>query len=226
MKPRNFEASPLTEAEFGIMLIGVDDNLLINYLRWIVEDLNRRGLTISRGLAEQLAGMADDNTNATWQLPVGNAQYPSHMWYAATFHDVTGKRNNGYKHTGLDLNLDVSPWGDVDRGQPVYAITDGIVSYITQNWSGVPMVVINHGNIYARYAHIAPAVFNGDRVHTGQVVGYIANWATGDHLHFDMARSEFTREWLSSNIEWIDPEVFLKTVIDSKQVESMLNKGD
>ena len=59
MKHRNFQASPLTETEFGFMLIGVDDNLLIGYLRWIAEDLNRRGLTIGRGLAEQLAGMGD-----------------------------------------------------------------------------------------------------------------------------------------------------------------------
>ena len=64
MKPRNFEASPLTEAELAMMLTGVSDSLLIGYLRWIAEELNGRGLTISRGLAEQLAGMADDNTEA------------------------------------------------------------------------------------------------------------------------------------------------------------------
>ena len=66
MKPRNFEASPLSEFELGTMLIGVPDDLLIGYLRWIAEELNRRGLTISRGLAGQLAEMADDNTEATW----------------------------------------------------------------------------------------------------------------------------------------------------------------
>ena len=66
MKPRNFEASPLSELELAKMLMGVDDNLLIGYLRWIAEELNRRGLTISRGLAGQLAELADDNTEAAW----------------------------------------------------------------------------------------------------------------------------------------------------------------
>jgi hypothetical protein len=59
MKPRNFELSPLSEFEFAMMLTGTEDNLLIGYLRWITEELNRRGLSINQGLADQLAAMAD-----------------------------------------------------------------------------------------------------------------------------------------------------------------------
>jgi len=44
MKPRNFELSPLTEDEFSMMLISVNDHLLLAYLSWIREEMNRRGL--------------------------------------------------------------------------------------------------------------------------------------------------------------------------------------
>ena len=44
MKPRNFELSPLTEDEFSMMLIGVQDELLRIYLSWIREEMNRRGM--------------------------------------------------------------------------------------------------------------------------------------------------------------------------------------
>ncbi len=65
MKQRNFEAAPLSEYEFATMLMGVPDDLLTGYLRWIAEELNRRGITISQGLANQLAELADDdNTHA------------------------------------------------------------------------------------------------------------------------------------------------------------------
>jgi len=65
MKPRNFEASPLTPDEFSMTLIECTDQDVTAYLRWIAEELNRRGLTISRGLADQLAELAgDDNTDA------------------------------------------------------------------------------------------------------------------------------------------------------------------
>ena len=57
MKQRNFELSPLTEDEFSMMLIGVDNNLLTVYLSWLAEEMNRRGVTISRGLWLQLEGL-------------------------------------------------------------------------------------------------------------------------------------------------------------------------
>jgi hypothetical protein len=44
MKPRNFEASPLTEDEFSMMLLGVPDELLRIYLSWLREEMNRRGM--------------------------------------------------------------------------------------------------------------------------------------------------------------------------------------
>jgi len=173
---------------------------------------------------------------AVWAFPVGmHQQYPPEMWYAATLHDTTGKLNNGYKHTGIDLNLDVAPHGDIERtlGLSVYAVTDGIVTYITQNWSGVPMLVINvlHAGepLWIRYAHIVPCVMLGEVVHAGQPLGGFADWGAspskGDHLHFDCALDEFTREWLHMGIGWIDPVTILSAHLDPLRVQAMLRKG-
>ena len=44
MKERNFERSPLSEREFGMMIIGVSDEMLHIYESWLAEELNRRGI--------------------------------------------------------------------------------------------------------------------------------------------------------------------------------------
>lgn len=169
-----------------------------------------------------------------WAFPVGGEQYPPERWYAASVHDPTGVLNGGYKHTGLDLNLDVSPWGDVERllGLSVYAIAAGVVTYVTDAWSGVPMLVIRHEHddvpLWVRYGHIVPAVMLGQTVVAGQTIGAFANYTLsggGDHLHFDMATNEFTREWLTATINWLDPVPVLKAHLDPARVDAMLKRG-
>jgi len=170
-----------------------------------------------------------------WVMPVGEGDYPPARWYCATWHDPTGKRNNGYRHTGIDLNLDVSPWGDIERdlNLGIYAITDGEVTYSTLNWSGVGMVVIRHEHegapLWVRYAHVATPRFwfgtHGSDISAEQRLGGFANWRTGDHLHFDMALDPFTREWLTSEIRWLDPVPVLKAHHDPAIVEAMLARG-
>ena len=56
---RDFEQRPLTPDEFSMTLIACTDQDVTAYLVWIAEELNRRGLTIGRGLFEQLAGTVD-----------------------------------------------------------------------------------------------------------------------------------------------------------------------
>ena len=167
-----------------------------------------------------------------WVLPVSEGDYPSASWYCATWHDLTGVRNGGYKHTGIDLNLDLPPWGDVERalGLSVYAIADGVVTYSTPNWSGVPMIVVRHEHdgkpLWVRYGHVTQVAFRGDIVMAGQRLGGFADYPdAGDHLHFDMALDEFTREWLTSEIRWIDPVPVLKIHHDPATVDAMLSRN-
>ena len=172
-----------------------------------------------------------------WSFPVGNDQYPPEMWYAATLHSLDGSLNwNNYKHSGLDLNLDDPPHGDVERhrGLAVYAIADGLVTFVDESWSGVPMIVIRHEHnglpLWVRYAHIVPTVILSQYVKAGQTLGGFADWGhsptKGDHLHFDMATDPFTEEWLSPNINWVDPVPILSAHLDSNIVRAMMKKGN
>lgn len=164
-----------------------------------------------------------------WAFPVGEQGYPPERWYCATWHDPTGARNNGYRHTGIDLNLDVSPWGDVERrlGLSVYAVADGVVEWVGQ-WSGTGTVVLrveHEGKpLWVRYGHVIPAVKIGDAVKAGDKLGAFDDWRTGDHLHFDMrAKPIDATGWLTPPLdEWLDPVDVLKAHLDASRVEAML----
>lgn len=176
-----------------------------------------------------------DCWEADWVFPIGDTEYPPEKWYCAVTHDLTGKANaNGYKHSGIDINLDVSPWGDIERelGLSIRAIAPGVITYSTPAWSGVPMVVMRHMHdgrfLWVRYAHIAKALpMTGLHVCSGFWLGGFADWPKkGDHLHLDMALDPFEREWLDPNICWIHPVPILKAHLNPDEVDAMLRKGD
>jgi len=170
---------------------------------------------------------------AAWHFPVGEGIYPPEKWYCSVWHDPTGARNAGYKHTGIDLNLDVSPWGDVERmlDLSIFAVADGTVHCVIPNWYGAPMIVVRHEHeeewLYVRYGHIIPTVHVGDIVRGGQRLGRFADWKRGDggdHLHFDMSWTAYTMQWFTSGM--LDPVPILKAHLDSELVDAMLRKGN
>jgi len=197
----------------------------------IVEDGDEVTIETSGGLSLTLKIEAQPGEVLPgWAFPVGAIPAPDGGiegtlnpcgWYAASLH--------GTDHAGLDLNLDKEPWGDVDRGLPVYAISDGVVFYTTENWGGVPMCVVVHWHdgksLYTRYAHVDLNVGVGDVVGAGDVIGWIADWKTGDHLHFDMAYTAYTREYLNGTRIWVDPVPILKQHLDPNVVDCMLRRG-
>jgi len=168
-------------------------------------------------------------TPGAWAFPVGNAKYPPEVWYAASFHSPHGEL--GYWHAGIDLNLDIAPRGDIERqlGLAIYAVADGTVTYVTESWSGVPMIVVQHEHagapLWVRYAHIVPVVQVGEVVTAGQKLGAFADWKTGDHLHFDCAQVPYTTEYLSSGIAFLDPVPVLKAHLDAALVDALLAQG-
>jgi len=188
-------------------------------------------LTVHGGMSYRCAPITEPPPDV-WAFPVGNGQYPPELWYAATVHDLTGALNNGYKHTGIDLNLAALEYGDVERrlGLSVYAVADGVVTYITPNWSGVPMLVVqvrhDDAPLWIRYAHIVPVVMHGQAVRAGQSLGGFANWLGmdgGDHLHLDMCLDRIERDWLTAK-RWVDPVDVLKAHLPTERIEAMLRK--
>ena len=89
-------------------------------------------------------------------------------------------------HNALDLAA--------TRWQPVYAAREGIVSEVETEPSRGLGVAISHdfgrlGFFKTRYWHfIALDVHYGERVSTGQLIGYAdsTGYSTADHLHFEV----------------------------------------
>jgi murein DD-endopeptidase MepM/ murein hydrolase activator NlpD len=151
----------------------------------------------------------------TYFLPV---KLPVSDWYLATKHSK--------KHSGIDINLNKSPWGDVDLGLPVYATCNGLVVFAGQakghKWGNV---VITAGSAYVskpsslwgsellfwRYGHLKEVTAAvGQVARAGDFLGTIGK-GYGDqfaaHLHLDcwMGSMIAPEAWLAREVEWRDP---------------------
>lgn len=87
------------------------------------------------------------------------------------------------KHQGLDL--------DGRKGDKVYSAHDGVVIYKGRRFKGYgKMIIVEHDDKWATlYAHLSGYnVKIGDKVDTGDLIGYIGNTgrSTGSHLHFEL----------------------------------------
>jgi len=88
----------------------------------------------------------------------------------------------GAFHSGIDI--------DAPIGTPVRAAADGDVSEAAMNPGYGREVVLNHGHgLQTVYGHLSAfAVFVGEHVSRGQVIGYVgqSGRATGPHLHYEV----------------------------------------
>lgn len=168
-----------------------------------------------------------------WAYPVGSEEFPTTMWYASQGH-AWHKTHNPEGHTGIDLNGDKPPHGDVDRGQPIWAIADGVVHDrgYSEAWLGVVVLKHQHDGkpLYVRYAHLDPQTFQaeiGDQVKAADLQGKLGDYRggdTGDHLHFDMCLTPFTWSEFKTQKRWIDPIPVLKAHLDDHVIDEMLKK--
>lgn len=86
-------------------------------------------------------------------------------------------------------------------GSPIYAVTDGVVSYAGRHGGHGNYVRIEHGGgIATGYAHMSRiAAIPGEHVRRGQVIGYVGSsgLSTGPHLHYELYRGGQTVNPLS-----------------------------
>lgn len=85
-------------------------------------------------------------------------------------------------HKGLDFGA--------GYGSPIYAVSDGVVSFAGRHGGHGNFVQLRHGgNMGTGYAHMSRiAVSAGQHVRQGQVIGYVGSTglSTGPHLHFEV----------------------------------------
>src|SRR5690606_30883581 len=102
--------------------------------------------------------------------------------YGQRRHPILGSRR---MHAGVDFQA--------SYGTPIYAGTDGTVTYAGRHGGHGNYVKLSHGGgLGTGYAHMSRiAVRNGERVRRGQVIGYVGSTglSTGPHLHYEMYRN-------------------------------------
>ncbi|WP_349630534.1 M23 family metallopeptidase [Altererythrobacter sp. KTW20L] len=102
--------------------------------------------------------------------------------YGMRRHPILGYRR---LHAGLDFRA--------AQGTPIYAVTDGRVTFAGRNGGHGNFVRLSHaGGLGTGYAHMSRiAVSNGQQVRRGQVIGYVGSTglSTGPHLHYEMYRN-------------------------------------
>jgi len=88
-------------------------------------------------------------------------------------------------HSGIDFGG--------GYGAPIFAVTDGTVTYAGRNGGYGNYVRINHsGGLGSGYGHMSRiTVASGQRVSRGQLIGYIGSTglSTGPHLHYELYRN-------------------------------------
>ncbi|WP_461458637.1 peptidoglycan DD-metalloendopeptidase family protein [Parasphingorhabdus sp.] len=110
---------------------------------------------------------------------------------------TNGRRTSGYgmrrhpilrykrMHSGIDFGG--------GYGAPIYAVTDGRVTFAGRKGGYGKFVKIKHsGGLASGYAHMSRiAVSNGRKVRKGQIIGYIGSTglSTGPHLHYELYRN-------------------------------------
>ncbi len=110
-------------------------------------------------------------------------RYISSRFSSGRFHPILERWR---AHTGVDYAA--------DRGTPVMATADGVVTQAGVNGGYGNLLEIRHPNGFrTRYAHLrgsAGDIGVGTRVRQGQVVAYVGatGLATGPHLHYEMRR--------------------------------------
>jgi len=158
----------------------------------IEDDIKAKRDELSR--LQYSGGTSFDYDGSQFLWPV-----PGHYYISSYY----GERWGSY-HYGIDIA------GGGIAGKPIVAVADGVVTYVynscTHNYGkngscysgGVRCgggygnyVVINHGSGYVmNYSHMSSAaVWNGQYVTRGQVIGYVGTtgWSTGYHLHFGIS---------------------------------------
>lgn len=92
---------------------------------------------------------------------------------------ITGEHDY---HPGLDISA--------DRGSPIFATADGVVSHASYSGAYGNLVVIDHSyGLESRYGHLsAYRVQPGQQVKRGDLIGLVGatGRATGPHLHYEI----------------------------------------
>lgn len=125
--------------------------------------------------------MADGEGAATASIP---SQKPVEALSLSSSYGVRSDPFTGRarRHEGIDI--------PGPMGTPIYATADGTAQHAGWSNGYGNLVKLSHGaGLETRYGHMsALAVNEGDRIHKGQIIGYMGSTgrSTGSHLHYEV----------------------------------------
>lgn len=129
------------------------------------------------GTMKQMDGTASRQIAIPTRKPIDAMRLTSS--FGMRTHPVLGKR---MRHNGIDI--------PASTGTPIYAPADGVVGRAQRLGGYGNYAEISHGNgIETRFGHMSRiAVFPGQRIKQGQIVGYVGSTgrSTGPHLHYEV----------------------------------------
>lgn len=212
--------------------IGKGDSYKILY-----EERSRKGQEAKaslRILAAELINAGQKLTAIYFEKQKGQGNYynlegrslaRSFLRFPLEFTSITSQLAHSRFHPILKVNL---PHNGVDfaaqRGTPVRAVGDGVISQIGWNGNYGKAIDVQHDATYmSRYAHLerfAEGIHNGTSVIKGQIIGYVGSTgrSTGPHLHFELHKDQQVVDPLSVDFpadETIEPA--LQRVFDNQK---------
>ncbi len=175
----------------------------------LYEQRSRKGQetkTTLRILAAELINAGQKLTAVYFEKQRGQGNYynlegrslaRSFLRFPLEFTSITSHFTESRFHPILKTNL---PHNGVDfaaqRGTPVRAVGDGVITEAGWNGSYGKAIDIKHDSTYtSRYAHLdsfAAGIHAGSTVTKGQIIGYVGSTgrATGPHLHFELYKDQ------------------------------------
>jgi murein DD-endopeptidase MepM/ murein hydrolase activator NlpD len=178
-------------------------------LKILYEQRSRQGQesrSVMRILAAELNNSGQKHTAIYFEKQKGQGNYynlegrslaRSFLRFPLEFTGITSHFTESRFHPILKASL---PHNGVDfaaqRGTPVRAVGDGMISEAGWNGQYGKAIDIKHDGVYtSRYAHLhgfAPGIQAGAKVTKGQIIGYVGSTgrATGPHLHFELFKDQ------------------------------------
>jgi len=105
--------------------------------------------------------------------------------WTPTYRNKAGKIIPAHSHMGVDIG--------VPANTPVYAVADGEVMYVNEDWTrggGIKIAIRIAGDVWAVYMHLNEVrVKTGDKVSQGQLIALSGGRDIGEkHLHFELRK--------------------------------------
>ena len=163
-----------------LIFAGIDQGARkIQLLRWNATDHeggDRDGADRDDGAGSWYDASGQSERRGTMGMPVAGRISSS---YGMRMHPLLGFLR---MHKGMDI---AAPYGS-----PIYAAVDGVVAFAGREGGYGNFVKLAHGGgLASGYGHMSRiAVFPGERVRQGEVIGYVGSTgsSTGPHLHWEV----------------------------------------